>query len=179
MGNGGILSIESSWFYSPKFLDFKLTGSMGDVMKESMEVAKTLAFKLSKKNNTDFENVLEEKIKDKLQGIHIHCSDTATPKDGPSAGAAITCVIYSLINNFKIKNNIAITGEINTKGDITAIGGLNLKIIGGIRAGITHFFFPKSNIKDFNNFKKDNKCPNIKFTPVSNIQEIFKEVFII
>jgi hypothetical protein len=66
-------------------------------------------------------------------GLHIHCPDGSTPKDGPSAGAAITTTIYSLFNNLKIKRNIAITGEITLTGNITAIGGLDLKIIGGIK----------------------------------------------
>ena len=174
MGNGGIISIQGSWFFSQTFLDFKLTGMQGDVMKESMEVAKTLSFKLSKKNN----KTIFKQFENKLQGIHIHCSDAATPKDGPSAGAAITTVIYSLLNKLKIKKNIAITGEININGDITMIGGLALKITGGIRAGVTHFFFPKENEKDYNKYCKHNTHKNIKFTLVSHIQEIFDKVFI-
>lgn len=171
MGNGGIITIQSSWFFSQTFLDFKLTGMQGDVMKESMEVAKTLAFNIS--NNTTL-----KQFENKLQGIHIHCSDAATPKDGPSAGAAITTVIYSLLNKLKIKKNIAITGEININGNITMIGGLDLKITGGIRAGVTHFFFPKENEKDYIKYCKDNMHKNIKFTLVSHIQEIFDKVFI-
>ena len=174
MGNGGVISIQGSWFFSQIFLDFKLTGMQGDVMKESMEVAKTLAFKLSEKNN----DTIFKQFENKLQGIHIHCSDAATPKDGPSAGAAITTVIYSLLNKLKIKNNIAITGEININGDITMIGGLDLKFTGGIRAGVTHFFFPKENENDYIKYYKHNPNKNIKFTPVSHIQEIFDKVFI-
>ena len=174
MGNGGIISIQGSWFFSQTFLDFKLTGMQGDVMKESMEVAKTLSFKLSKKNN----KTIFKQFENKLQGIHIHCSDAATPKDGPSAGAAITTVIYSLLNKLKIKKNIAITGEININGDITMIGGLDLKITGGIRAGVTHFFFPKENEKDYIKYCKHNTHKNIKFTLVSHIREIFDKVFI-
>jgi len=178
MGNGGIISIQASFFYSSTFLDFKLTGMQGDVMKESMEVAKTLALKKTNLKKDKFQN----KFKEKLQGIHIHCSDASTPKDGPSAGAAITTVIYSLLHNKKIKNNIAITGEINIQGEITAIGGLELKIIGGVRAGVKHFLFPKENNNDFNKFinkfNNDEIYKNIKFTSVSNINEILKLVFI-
>jgi len=147
-------------------------------MKESMEVAKTLALKKTNLKKDKFQN----KFKEKLQGIHIHCSDASTPKDGPSAGAAITTVIYSLLHNKKIKNNIAITGEINIQGEITAIGGLELKIIGGVRAGVKHFLFPKENNNDFNKFinkfNNDEIYKNIKFTSVSNINEILKLVFI-
>ena len=92
-------------------------------------------------------------LKDSLmKGIHIHCGDGATPKDGPSAGTAITVVIYSLINKIKIKNNFAITGDINIQGDIKAIGGLDNKIRGGINANITDFIIPEENKRDYELF---------------------------
>ena len=139
----------------------------GDVMKESMNVAKTLAWKLTnaKKRNT----LAKSFEKDKLQGIHIHCPEGATPKDGPSAGTAITVAIFSLLNKKKIKNKVAITGEINLQGCVTAIGGLELKILGGIKAGIEHFIFPDENIKQYELFLEKYKDKNvipehIKFT---------------
>ena len=85
----------------------------------------------------------------KLQGIHIHVPEGATPKDGPSAGTAITIVIYSLLTNKKIRNDIAITGEICLQGNVTAIGGLDLKILGGLNAGVKTFIYPKQNNKDY------------------------------
>ena len=81
--------------------------------------------------------------------IHIHCPEGATPKDGPSAGTAITVAIFSLLNNKKVKNTIAITGEINLQGRVTQIGGLKLKILGGIKAGVKEFIYPRENQKDF------------------------------
>ena len=81
--------------------------------------------------------------------MHIHCPEGAVPKDGPSAGTAITTAIFSLINKKKIKNDVAITGEINLQGCVTEIGGLQLKILGGLKAGINTFIFPKSNTKDY------------------------------
>ena len=126
-------------------MDLKLTGLQGDVMKESMNVAKTLAWKLTERaNKTKF---IELTKKTKMQGIHIHCPEGATPKDGPSAGTAITVAFYSMLNHRKIKNTIAITGEITLQGKVTAIGGLTLKILGGIRAGVKEFIFPKQNEK--------------------------------
>ena len=92
----------------------------GDVMKESMSVAKTLAVSLLKHN--ELKKLVKDFEETKLQGIHIHVPEGATPKDGPSAGAAITLVIYSLLVNKKIKNNFALTGEINLQGSVTAIG---------------------------------------------------------
>ena len=86
------------------------------------------------------------------QGIHIHCPEGATPKDGPSAGTAITVALYSLMNNKPIRYDLAITGEINLQGNVTAIGGLDLKIIGGINNGVKTFLYPKDNQKDFDKF---------------------------
>jgi ATP-dependent Lon protease len=179
LGMGGIIPIECNFYPSTNFLDFKLTGLQGDVMKESMNVAKTLAWKLTplkrqKELLDDFERV-------KSYGMHIHCPEGATPKDGPSAGTAITTVLYSRLNNVKIPNHIAITGEIDLRGKVTAIGGLNLKILGGIRAGVTTFLFPEENIKDFELFKDEHNDKSIfekyKYIPVNNIERVLKIVF--
>ena len=138
LGMGGIIPIECNFFPSTNFLDFKLTGLQGDVMKESMNVAKTLAWKLTSEKTQ--KSLLEDFEKVKSYGLHIHCPEGAIPKDGPSAGTAITTVLYSRLNKLKIPNNIAITGEIDLRGKVTAIGGLNLKILGGIRANCNHIF---------------------------------------
>jgi ATP-dependent Lon protease len=177
-GNSGILHIESKFFHSSTFLDLKLTGLQGEVMKESMSVAKTLA--LSLLSNEELKQLSKELEESKLQGIHIHVPEGATPKDGPSAGAAIAIVLYSLLTKRKIRNNIAITGEICLQGKITAIGGLDLKIIGGMRAGVTTFFYPKTNAKDFENFcEKYNKdLSNYLFVEVENIIDAIKDIII-
>jgi ATP-dependent Lon protease len=175
-GNSGILQIECKFFHSSTFLDLKLTGLQGEVMKESMSVAKTLA--LSLLTNDELKQVTKELEENKLQGIHIHVPEGATPKDGPSAGAAIAIVLYSLLTKRKIRNNIAITGEICLQGKITAIGGLDLKIIGGMRAGVSTFLYPKTNAKDFENFcEKYNKdLSNYLFIEVENITEAIKHI---
>ena len=180
VGGGGIIPIQAKFFPTTTYLELKLTGMQGDVMKESMNVAKTLAFsqtptcKLKKFSKTCNDT--------NLQGLHIHCPEGAIPKDGPSAGAAITTAIYSIINNKKIKNNIGITGEINLQGKITEIGGLDLKFLGGIRAGITEFIFPEANKRDFNDFmnkyKNKETLKNIKFHPVDNIKRVFDLILI-
>lgn len=150
LGKGGIIPIQSQFILSTNLLDLKLTGMQGDVMKESMTVAKTLAWKLiSDENKT---SLLEQFEKTKTQGIHIHCPDGATPKDGPSAGTAITITLYSLFTNKKIRHNLAITGEMNLQGQVTAIGGLDLKILGGMRAGVKTFLYPVENKKDYEDF---------------------------
>jgi len=173
MGRGGVLPIEASFFPSASFLELKLTGLQGDVMKESMSVAKTIAWSLLTK--LEMELIINDLEKTKSQGIHIHTPEGATPKDGPSAGTAIVIVLYSLFTGKKIRNDIAITGEICLQGNVTAIGGLDLKFLGGIRAGVKTFLFPKENDKDFADFKKKyaaNPILNgITFLPIANVKE--------
>jgi endopeptidase La len=179
LGMGGIIPIESSFMPSNTFLELNLTGLQGDVMKESMNVAKTLAWKLTPNS---IKTKLIKKFKTtKMQCIHIHCPEGAVPKDGPSAGTAITTCIYSLFNCKKIKNKVAITGEINLQGSVTAIGGLELKILGGIRAGVKTFIFPQENKDDFDKIKSNMKdltiFDNIEFISVSSIQQVLDIVF--
>ena len=184
LGIGGIISIEASVFPSNSFLDLKLTGMQGDVMKESMNVAKTLAWSLL--SNNEKKLVLKRihcdfKYNVKDIGLHIHCPEGATPKDGPSAGCAITMAIYSILINKKIKKDIAVTGEISLQGNVTSIGGLNLKILGGIRAGVKTFLYPRDNDKDFKEFFDKNKnnisLNNVSFISVSNIYDVISNVF--
>lgn len=176
LGRGGLIQIESMFIPAPGFLELKLTGMQGDVMKESMQVAKSLAWNLTE--ITKKEEMLKEFEKVKTCGLHIHCPEGATPKDGPSAGTAITVCLYSLLNGIKIRNDIAITGEINMQGQVTAIGGLDLKILGGMKAGVKTFLFPEENNTDFLKFKekydKDNFLDEISFYPISSIEEALK-----
>jgi hypothetical protein len=175
VGMGGIIQIESKYFPTKTLLELKLTGMQGDVMKESMNVAKTLAWNLC---TTNRKKIIVDK---NLGGIHIHCPEGSVPKDGPSAGTAITIAIYSLFTEKKIPNHIAITGEINLSGMVTKIGGLELKILGGIRGGVTKFIFPLENKKDFDKiiekYKDIDKFKNITFKMVENIKDVVKEVF--
>ena len=177
LGCGGIIPIQTLFYPSSVFLELKLTGLQGDVMKESMNVAKSLAWNLT--DDSTKQNWLKYFEKTKCQGLHIHCPEGAISKDGPSAGAAITTAIYSLLNKKKIKNNIAITGEITLNGDVTAIGGLDIKINYGIRHGVTTFLFPKENQREYDIWlEKSKNKKDIYFIQVSNIKEIFNHVFI-
>lgn len=177
LGRGGIIPIQTLLYPSSSFLELRLTGLQGDVMKESMNVAKTLAWNLTP--NEVKKELLVQFKETQCQGLHIHCPEGAVSKDGPSAGAAITAAIFSIFNNKKIKNNLAITGEINLQGEVTAIGGLDLKITGGIRAGIKTFLYPEANHRDFVEWKKTSKVSDgIEFYKVSTIQEVFNYVFV-
>jgi ATP-dependent Lon protease len=178
LGLGGIIPIQTSFYPSSVFLDLQLTGLQGDVMKESMNVAKTLAWSLTDDNIK--EKWLKYFTKTKCQGLHIHCPEGSISKDGPSAGTAITTAIYSLLNKQLIRNDVAITGEISLSGEVTAIGGLSIKINSGIRAGIKTFLYPEENDRDFIKWKENYQLQNsnIKFIPISKITDVFNYVFV-
>lgn len=177
---GGITVIEAMNIPSTNKLALELTGQQGDVMKESMHVAKTVSW-----------NMLPEKLKNSLNskwkkygpsGIHIHCPEGATPKDGPSAGGAITTSIISLLTGVPIKNDIAMTGEIDLKGNIMEIGGLYSKLNGAKKAGVKKVFFPKDNESDYK--KILDEAPNLiqegvfEVQMVKHISQILPEVLI-
>ena len=143
-GLGGITIIQTKNTMSEKKFGLeKLTGSQGDVMKESMDCAFTV-----------LNNILPKKFKDKFHkdnekfGIHIHCPEAATPKDGPSAGLAITLCLISLITGIPVKNDVAMTGEIDLEGNARQIGGLYSKIQGALNSDVKEVLIPKSNEKD-------------------------------
>ena len=178
LGQGGIIPIQSSFFYSSDLFELKLTGMQGDVMQESMNVALTLAIKL-----TDPAVIAKYSASTvNKYGIHIHCPEGATPKDGPSAGGCITTVVYSLLNNKPIKHKLAITGEINLQGNITEIGGLHLKFLGALKAGVKEFIYPEENHKDYLTFikkyKDDELLNGVVFHKVSTIEEVFQLAFV-
>ena len=179
LGKGGIIPIEASFYPASTFLDFKLTGMQGDVMKESMTVAKTLAWSLISKERQ--EELIKRFEETKNQGIHIHCPEGAVSKDGPSAGGAITMAMYSLLNDKPIDNTFSMTGETNLRGRITAIGGLDSKILGSMRAGVKTILYPKENHEDFNDFLEKYKAvidlDEMTFHEVDHIDEVMKIVF--
>ena len=150
---GGIIPIQILWFPSTSPLDVKATGNLQQVIKESTQVAASLAF-----NRLDLQT--QEKYllawKERPKGIHIHCPEGATPKDGPSAGTALTVAIYSILTERKIRHDIAITGEINLQGNVTAIGGLDNKLEGAKKAGVRLVLYPKENEKDIIQIRERN-----------------------
>jgi ATP-dependent Lon protease len=178
MSQGGVLPLQASFIPSNKFLELTLTGSMGDVMKESISVSLTNAWNLT---NFERQKYLIEKhnnVKNNIvYGIHIHCPDISTKKDGPSATTAFTVLIYSLLNDIKIKSYFGITGETHFGLLLTEIGGLQEKIIHSIKSGIKEFIFPKENIKDFEKimekYKDDKIIDGIKFHSIEHINDVF------
>ena len=180
LGNGGTLPIHAKFFPSEQFLELKLTGLQQDVMKESMHVALTVAWNLTSEERKKEVRALYDGKNNKY-GINIHPGDGSVQKDGPSAGGIITVVLYSLLNDIPIRAKVAMTGEIQMSGDITAIGGLNHKILGSIKAGVKEFIYPKENKKDFDEFyekyKNDEVLIGIKFYEVDHISEALKFIF--
>jgi len=144
-------------------------------MEESVKVAKTVAWNLL--NENEQENIIR---KYDSTGIHIHFPEGGTPKDGPSGGTAITCAIYSLLTLKPIKNNVAITGEIDLDGNVTQIGGLNDKLNGAKRAGVNIVLIPRENNRDLNIVKKNNPeliCKDFKVKLISHVSEALEYIF--
>lgn len=176
LGFGGILPIETIFIPSKTPYQVKATGSLEKVIKESTEVAFSVAWsKLSKRKQNKLNKVWENDPK----GIHIHCPEGAVPKDGPSAGTALTIALYSLMMDKKIPRDIAITGEINLQGDVMKIGGLEEKLTGAKKAGIVKAFIPKDNYDDL--IKIRERVPglfdNFKVQTISHVDEIMNEIF--
>ena len=142
LGVGGVLPIQVLWIPSNQPMTLKATGNLKKVIKESTQVATSLAWNsLSKEQQTEYLS----SWKDKPLGFHIHCPDGAIPKDGPSAGTALTVALYSMLSNRRIKNDVAITGEITLEGKVTAIGGLEEKLVGAKKAGVKLALIPREN----------------------------------
>jgi ATP-dependent Lon protease len=173
-GVGGLTIIETFKTISDNKLSLILTGQQGDVMQESVKCAKTIAWNIIP--NEIRKNITKEWSDTGAYGIHVHCPEAATPKDGPSAGGAITLAIVSLLCNIPVNNTIALTGEIDLNGSIHAIGGLDFKIEGGKLAGVKTILCPKQNIQELEIIKKEKKeiLENIDIIPVDNIWEILK-----
>ena len=177
LGIGGVLPIESKWIPAERKNFIKKTGSLQNVIKESIDVAHTLAWSYV---DDSVKDEYEKKFKDRPEGIHLHCPDGATPKDGPSAGTALTVLFYSRFMNKKIRNDIAITGEINLQGSVLKIGGLEEKLQGAKRAGVKLALIPKSNLTDLEkiNLRNPNLLDNsFNVIDVERIEHVFQHVF--
>lgn len=144
----------------------KLTGKLGDVMKESAQAALTYV-----KANADKFKIDPAMIND--HDIHLHVPEGAVPKDGPSAGITITTALVSAFSKRKVKRNIAMTGEVTLRGRVLRIGGLKEKSIAGHRAGCRTLIIPKGNQRDLVDIPKSVK-KDIKFIPVESVDQVIK-----
>ena len=142
------------------------TGMLGDVMKESVEAARTVVRSRSKMLG----------IKDEMfekRDIHIHVPDGATPKDGPSAGAAMTTAFVSALTGIPVRGDVAMTGEITLRGEVTAIGGLKEKLLAALRGGIKTVLIPEENAKDLQEIPENVKN-GLEIIPVKWIDQVLK-----
>lgn len=169
-GLGGITIIETFKTPSNNSFELILTGQQGDVMKESMHCAKTVVFNILP---TD---ILAKLKKEDKFSIHIHCPDTATPKDGPSAGTAITLGILSLLTGYTIKKDYAITGEIDLNGNVKRIGGLMAKTFGAKYAGVKTVLCPYENFDDLEKIRQKDNAPEDEKFKVICINTIYDAI---
>ncbi len=164
---GDILKVSSITY--PGKGQLTLTGSLGDVMKESAYIALSYIKSNYKKFNLDLEYINN-------QDIHIHFEEGAVPKDGPSAGITMVTSLLSTFKNHPIDNNISMTGEITLRGKILPIGGLKEKLIAASVNGIKKVFIPEENISDLEEIPENVK-QDLNIILVNNYLDIYKELF--
>jgi ATP-dependent Lon protease len=161
---GDLLTIEAA--VMPGKGNIIRTGSLGDVMKESVEAARSVIRSRSRRLG----------VKDEMfekRDIHIHVPDGATPKDGPSAGAAMATAFVSALTNIPVRADVAMTGEITLRGEITAIGGLKEKLLAAHRGGIKTVLIPEENVKDLQDIPENVKN-HLEIVPVRWIERVLE-----
>ena len=161
---GDLLTIEAAMMPGKGVIT--RTGSLGDVMKESVEAARTVVRSRSRRLG----------IKDEFfekKDIHIHVPDGATPKDGPSAGAAMTTAFVSAMTGIPVRADVAMTGEITLRGEVTAIGGLKEKLLAALRGGIRTVLIPEENAKDLQEIPENVKN-GLEIVPVRWIDKVLE-----
>jgi ATP-dependent Lon protease len=179
-GIGGITPIQVMKFPSTKMLELNITGKAGEVMKESVEYSLKNAYSLLSKEVQD--KLLEDNNNKKTFGLHIHFPDGATPKDGPSAGLAITLAFYSILMELPVRNDICMTGEIDLRGNAGIIGGLESKLNGAKKAGCKLALIPFDNMEDMERIRREGnspECDNFKVIPVNSIKEVLDYAIIL
>ena len=161
---GELLTIEAVAMKGKGELSF--TGSLGDVMKESIRAAMSVVRARGDSLGIDYETF-------KTTDVHVHMPEGATPKDGPSAGGALTTALVSALTGIAIRPDIAMTGEITLRGKILRIGGLKEKLLAAHRGGIKHVLIPATNERDLADIPENVKA-GLTIQPVATIDEILK-----
>jgi len=161
---GDLLTIEAA--VMPGKGNIIRTGSLGDVMKESVEAARSVV--RSRAQRLGIKDEMFEK-----RDIHIHVPDGATPKDGPSAGTAMTTAFVSALTGIPVRADVAMTGEITLRGEVTAIGGLKEKLLAAHRGGIKTVMIPEENVKDLQDIPENVKN-QLEIVPVRWIDRVLE-----
>ncbi len=149
----------------------ELTGSLGDVMKESAKIAHSFVRTLAVEYKIDKDFY-------KTKDIHIHFPEGAIPKDGPSAGVTMVTAIISALGNYPVKKDVAMTGEITLRGNVLPIGGLKEKTLAAYRAGVKTVLIPEANMRDLDEIDKEAK-ENLTFIPCSSAMDVLRNALII
>lgn len=165
---GDVLQIEVNYFEGKGNL--VITGQLGDVMKESAEIALDYVKAHAKELHID------PKFFDK-HDIHIHVPEGAVPKDGPSAGVTLTTAIVSALTNTPVHNDLAMTGEVTLRGNVLPIGGLREKSLAANRVGIHKILIPKDNMRDLDDVP-DVVKKSIDFVPMENVSQVLQEALV-
>ena len=161
---GDLLTIEAA--VMPGKGNIIRTGQLGDVMKESVEAARSVV--RSRARRLGIKDEMFEK-----RDVHIHVPDGATPKDGPSAGAAMTTAFVSALTGIPVRAHVAMTGEITLRGEVTAIGGLKEKLLAAHRGGIKTVMIPEDNVKDLQDIPENVKN-HLEIVPVRWIDRVLE-----
>jgi ATP-dependent Lon protease len=161
---GDLLTIEAA--VMPGKGNIIRTGQLGDVMKESVEAARSVV--RSRARRLGIKDEMFEK-----RDVHIHVPDGATPKDGPSAGVAMTTAFVSALTGIPVRAHVAMTGEITLRGEVTSIGGLKEKLLAARRGGIKTVLIPEENVKDLQEIPEDVKN-QLEIVPVKWIDRVFE-----
>lgn len=148
-----------------------ITGKLGDVMQESAQAAMSYV----RSRSLDF-GIIPPIFQTK--DIHIHVPEGATPKDGPSAGIAMTTAIVSVLTGIPVRKNVAMTGEVTLRGRVLAIGGLKEKLLAALRGGITTVLIPFENVKDLEEIPENVK-KELKIIPVHTVDEVLREALLL
>jgi ATP-dependent Lon protease len=161
---GDLLTIEAA--VMPGKGNILRTGQLGEVMKESVEAARTVVRSRARRLG------IGDEMFDK-RDMHIHVPDGATPKDGPSAGAAMTTAIVSALTGIPVRAEVAMTGEITLRGEVTGIGGLKEKLLAAHRGGVKTVLIPEENVKDLAEIPANAKA-NLDIVPVKWIDQVLE-----
>ncbi len=187
---GDVLTIEAIKIKGKGAL--QLTGSLGDVMKESVRIAHSVVKILIDQRKLPInEDSIPKTYKEKEEGVkldpsevykrydlHIHVPEGATPKDGPSAGITMVTAIASILSDIKVDNKVAMTGEVTLTGKVLPIGGLKEKLIAAYKAGVTKALIPQKNYERDMDEIPDEVKEHLKIIGVSNVEEVLKEALL-
>jgi ATP-dependent Lon protease len=166
---GDLLQIESVTFPGGKG-KVSMTGKLGDVMKESIQVAEMIV-----KSRAPSLGIKMETLEH--LGVHVHVPEGATPKDGPSAGIAMVTSIVSCLTGIAVRKDVAMTGEVDLLGQVLPIGGLKEKLLAALRGGITKVLIPKENVKDLAEIP-DNVKKGLEIVPMTVITEVLSHALV-